>query len=140
MSIGDRIRQVRTEKGLSQKEFADAIESSKSAVASYEKNQQTPGASVIAAICERFDVEPRWLLMGQEPIYIDRSSALGRNLNHHNQEVEATEARVIELSAELERIKAELLAANIERDRAKEDAYKAMKAALKAHGTDIDQE
>lgn len=58
----------------------------------------------------------------------------------HNLRVEATEAHVKDLEAELERIKKELLAAHIERDRAKEEAYKAMKMALKAHGSDIDKE
>lgn len=60
--------------------------------------------------------------MHSEPVDAPDGSMLGHNLR-----VEATEAHVKDLEAELERIKKELLAAHIERDRAKEEAYKAMK-------------
>jgi SOS-response transcriptional repressor LexA len=62
MTIGKRIRQVRG--ALSQGEFADALGVSKSAVGSYERDAQAPGSTVIVAICERFGIDPAWLLFG----------------------------------------------------------------------------
>lgn len=141
MTIGARILEIRQAASLPQKEFAEQLGVSKSAVASYEKDQQMPGAAVLMSVCEHFNVEPRWLLLGEGQTYSDKTiEKMGANLNRHNENVEATEARVKEMEQELERIKKELLAAQMERDRAKDEAYKAMKVALKAHGTDIDLE
>lgn len=141
MTIGARILEIRQAADLPQKEFAEQLGVSKSAVASYEKGQQMPGAAVLMSVCEHFNVEPRWLLLGEGSTYSDKTiDKMGANLNRHNENVEATEARVKEMEQELERIKKELLAAQMERDRAKDEAYKAMKVALKAHGTDIDLE
>jgi SOS-response transcriptional repressor LexA len=62
MTLGARIKAVRGE--LSQGEFADVLGVSKSAIGGYERDAQAPGSAVIMAICERFGVEPRWLLFG----------------------------------------------------------------------------
>lgn len=141
MTIGARLLEIRQEVPLSQKEFAEKIGVSKSAVASYEKNSQMPGAAVLMSVCEHFNVEPRWLLLGEGPMYTDKAALqMDGNLNRHNVAVERSDAEVARLEAELKRVKQELLVANMERDRAKEEAYKAMKVALKAHGSDIDKE
>lgn len=139
MNIGERLLEVRKEKGLSQKALP-ALGVSKGAISSHENAVQVPGSAIIAAVCERFDIEPRWLLLGEGPMHSEPVDAPDGSMLGHNLRVEATEAHVKDLEAELERIKKELLAAHIERDRAKEEAYKAMKMALKAHGSDIDKE
>ena len=141
MTIGSRILEIRQAASLPQKEFAQRLGVSKSAVASYEKDQQTPGSSVLMSICDYFNVEPRWLLLGEGPMYADKAALQAHgNLNRHNEAMESLDAKVARLEEELERTKKELLAAQMERDRAKEEAYKAMKVALKAHGTDLDKE
>ncbi len=147
MTIGARILEIRQAKAMSQKEFAERLGVSKSAVASYEKGQQTPGSSVLASICEHFKVEPRWLLLGKGDMYVldllgQKEGRVNRNndINRHNEAMETLDSEVVRLEEELGRIKKELLVVQMERDRAKDEAYKAMKVALKAHGTDLDKE
>jgi phage repressor protein C with HTH and peptisase S24 domain len=53
---------------MSQDDFADAVGVSKAAIGGYERDKQTPGSAVIVSICEKFDIEPGWLLMGKDPV------------------------------------------------------------------------
>lgn len=66
MSVGSRIKLVRG--AMSQEDFADALGVSKAAIGGYERDKQSPGSAVIVSICEKFGVEPRWLLMGDGPM------------------------------------------------------------------------
>lgn len=73
MSIGDRIKTVRGP--LSQEEFARRIDASKTAIGAYEKGVSSPGSAVIVAICDLFNVEPRWLLKGEGPMRVTPQGA-----------------------------------------------------------------
>lgn len=77
MNIGERLLEVRKEKGLSQKAFAQALGVSKGAISSHENAVQVPGSAIIAAVCERFDIEPRWLLLGEGPMHSEPVDATG---------------------------------------------------------------
>ena len=66
MTIGERLKLVRGT--ASQDEFSKRLGVSKAAVGAYERNAQMPGSAFIIAVCERYDIEPRWLLTGRGPM------------------------------------------------------------------------
>lgn len=63
MTIGERLKLVRG--GASQDEFSKRLGVSKAAVGAYERNVQVPGSTFIIAVCERYNIEHRWLLTGE---------------------------------------------------------------------------
>lgn len=60
--IGNRIRQYREKKKLTQKQLADLIGVSNSRVSNWEKGINRPDADIIADICRALDVSPSVLL------------------------------------------------------------------------------
>ncbi|WP_303174769.1 helix-turn-helix domain-containing protein [uncultured Desulfovibrio sp.] len=66
MTIGERLKLVRG--SVSQDEFSKRLGVSKAAVGAYERNAQMPGLTFIIAICECYNIEPRWLLTGVGPM------------------------------------------------------------------------
>ncbi|MBQ1310708.1 MAG: helix-turn-helix transcriptional regulator [Blautia sp.] len=62
MTIAEKIKEVRTKAGMSQKKFADALAVSQSRIARYETSKGEPGEELIQKICETFDVTREWLL------------------------------------------------------------------------------
>ena len=61
-TIKDRIRQLRTEKGLSQKEVSISIGLTKNALGNYEAGIREPSVDVIIRLCDYFDVSADYLL------------------------------------------------------------------------------
>lgn len=59
--IKDRIRELRTSKGLTLKDFAGEIGVSPTSASLYESGKQNPGKKTIARICEVFGVDQEWL-------------------------------------------------------------------------------
>lgn len=53
--VGERIKQLREERGMTQQMLADKIGMSKSTIAKYENNQLHPSLDVIVKIAEHFD-------------------------------------------------------------------------------------
>ena len=141
-TIGKRIKHLRDEKKLSQQAFAEKASISKGAIGKYENDQQVPGSSIIVAIGDAFDVEYRWLLTGKGPVYASGPAGL----QDANKTIEKLELRIAELEAQIgtlkqgtvKKLQEELDLALAERDRAKEEAYNIMKAALKQHMPDLE--
>lgn len=65
-TIGDRIRYLRNQHGLSQEKVADSIGKTKSNVSGYENDKFEPSAQTIIALCRLFNVSSDWLLFGKE--------------------------------------------------------------------------
>lgn len=61
-TIGDRIKQLRDDIGLSQMELSKKIDISQSAIARYELGKTEPKASDIVKLAEFFDVSADYLL------------------------------------------------------------------------------
>lgn len=61
-NFGDRLRQLRTAKGLSQMDFAKQIKISKSSVNMYERNEREPGLDTLEKIADYFNVDMDFLL------------------------------------------------------------------------------
>lgn len=59
---GDRLRELREELGLSQKEFASTMKLSEPSVWRYENNQVEPPADVVVRFAEFFNVTADYLL------------------------------------------------------------------------------
>lgn len=65
--VGKRIREVREERRLTQKEFGDALGVSASYVSKLESGKESPSDVLSRLICLRFGVRPEWLLEGKPP-------------------------------------------------------------------------
>jgi Predicted transcriptional regulators len=65
-SVGERIRQVRKENGLTQKEFAKRIKSSLDMVSKTELGKITPSSHWLETVSKEFGVSMQYLLSGVE--------------------------------------------------------------------------
>ena len=62
MSLGERIKQVRTEKEMTQEELGKLLNVVKSTVSQYESDKSTPDAGIISKIADIFAVSTDFLL------------------------------------------------------------------------------
>lgn len=60
--FGERLKMLRTNKGLSQMEFAKQVQLSKSAVNMYERGEREPSFKVLETIADYFNVDLDYLL------------------------------------------------------------------------------
>ncbi|MBE5736602.1 MAG: helix-turn-helix transcriptional regulator [Clostridiales bacterium] len=58
----DRLRELRKEKGVTQKVVADAIGVTESAYSNYEQGLREPSVMIIIALCRYYDVSADYLL------------------------------------------------------------------------------
>ena len=61
-TIGNKIKELRKERKLTQKELAKGLKVGQASVCEWEKNQYEPTASAIIALCKFFDVSADYLL------------------------------------------------------------------------------
>ena len=83
--FGERLKQLRTKLKLSQRDFAEKVGVTASALSSYEKGQKNPSVSVVTNIAAQFHVSLDWLcgisresdfFIPDEYVYFDLPSAL----------------------------------------------------------------
>ena len=65
MNLGDKIKQLRKEHNLSQEQLAQKVDSVKSLIWKYEKNQASPSADMIKRIAMIFNVSSDYLLFDE---------------------------------------------------------------------------
>ena len=65
--MGQRIKNKRTEAGLSMQQLADKIGISKSAIAKWEKGESKPSRPYIKEMCDIFNCTPAWLMDMEVP-------------------------------------------------------------------------
>lgn len=65
----DRIKKLRKELNLTQREFSEQIGSSQNIVANYEIGRRNPSNSVINNICKTFNVSEKWLRTGEGEMF-----------------------------------------------------------------------
>lgn len=65
----NRIRTIRKNAGMTQKQFAERLGISRNTVATYETSSRIPIDAVIVSICREFGVREEWLRTGQGDIY-----------------------------------------------------------------------
>lgn len=73
MEFKDRLKALRKAKGLTQKEFADALRVSRSNIASYETGKNELSGAVISLICKTFSVSEVWLRTGNGNMFSENS-------------------------------------------------------------------
>lgn len=62
MALGERIKKIRKEAGMTQSEFGNKLGLVKSTVSLYENNHSTPNDDIKLKICEYFDISMDYLL------------------------------------------------------------------------------
>lgn len=78
MDMGQRIKELRIEKGLTQEELAEKLGMQKSAIAKYENGRATNlKRSTIEKMCEIFDCSPSYLLGVKDGEYIHIDAHMG---------------------------------------------------------------
>lgn len=68
--IGARIKQLRKEKSLSQKAFADLLSTSSGYISEVESGKTMPGGNFFISLKRALDVDINWLLTGEGEKYI----------------------------------------------------------------------
>jgi transcriptional regulator with XRE-family HTH domain len=63
-AFGERVRQVRTFRGLSQSDLGDMIGVEKSAISKYEKGVRGLSIQAVVSICAALNTSPAWMLFG----------------------------------------------------------------------------
>lgn len=63
--VGERISLLRRSRNMTQKELAQLLSVSPSAIGMYEQGRRQPSAELIVGICDAFSVSTQWLLTGQ---------------------------------------------------------------------------
>ena len=71
--IGKRLKRIRKELGLTQKEFATSIEISEATLRRYESGQNFPDAEVLERIADKYGVNIHWLITGKGPMFLKDS-------------------------------------------------------------------
>ena len=69
MTLGERVKAIRKEKGLTQQEFGDLIGIKRNSVALIEGGRSTSDQT-INSICRVFNVREEWLRDGTGPVYV----------------------------------------------------------------------
>ena len=64
INIGSKIKQVRKERKLTQREFSKAICISQPHLSKIEHNEENPSKAVVKLICILFDVSENWIING----------------------------------------------------------------------------
>ena len=81
--MNKRIKEIRQNAGMTQREFADSIGVSRNTIAAYETDARVPIDAIIVSICREFNVNEDWLRTGLGNMYaevnpdIQLSKALG---------------------------------------------------------------
>lgn len=67
MSIGERIRQMRKEKGWSQDQLAEMIGADGRQISRYETNHNIPSVEIVIKLAQLFDVSTDYILLEDSP-------------------------------------------------------------------------
>ncbi len=60
--LSERLKELRAEKGITQKQLSDAIGNAQSAIYYWESDKQEPSVSALKKLCEYFNVSADYLL------------------------------------------------------------------------------
>lgn len=71
--IGNRVKKVRLQKGISQEQFGELIGIKKAAVSKIENGENSLSKSNLISICRQFNINKDWLLYGTGDMLIPQS-------------------------------------------------------------------
>ena len=102
--VAERVRKIRTDKGLSQAEFGRKLGITRSSVFKIESGENNPSTQTIKLICQEFAISYDWLVNGVEPMYLPKEEAanwkLERLMQGDNEFVKAVFRELADLSAD----------------------------------------
>lgn len=94
MTISERIFELLSQRGMSQKHFSDATGIPQSTISDWRKKNTNPASDKIMIICHTLQVTPTYLLSGVEPegtrgreleyLVVDKTSRDGRLLEYYH--------------------------------------------------------
>ena len=70
MTLADRIKEIRRNKGLKQADFGELFGVKETTVTSWETGVRNPSETVMLAICQKFNVNEDWLRNGTGETFI----------------------------------------------------------------------
>ncbi|MGB8452776.1 MAG: helix-turn-helix transcriptional regulator [Anaerocolumna sp.] len=71
MTIGERIRAIRKDKGMNQNDFGAKIGLASNTITNYETDRRNPSNQVIELICREFNVSEIWLRTGKGDLFVE---------------------------------------------------------------------
>ena len=69
MTFGERLKELRKYKNMTQQEFADKLKIKRPTIANYEADRVEPSSAVIAGICREYGVNEPWLRSGDGDMF-----------------------------------------------------------------------
>ncbi len=76
VTVGNKLKQLRKEKNMSQEEMADFLNISQSAYARMERGESTSWASHFTRICEVFEIAPQDLVTKESDSLKDKEASI----------------------------------------------------------------
>lgn len=68
-SVGRRIKEIRLNRGLTQKEFADSLGIVQGFLSGIEREKKTPSDTLLIALCNLYEINEGWLATGEGEMY-----------------------------------------------------------------------
>ena len=87
MTIGERIKEIRTQKGIKQKELANKIGISYVMLSQYERGERKPKLGMIDKIALALDVQPIELAYGKNNPFVDDTKRMIRLIKEGQESV-----------------------------------------------------
>jgi transcriptional regulator with XRE-family HTH domain len=112
--IADRFRELRSQSGISQKDFASSIGLSHTVIAEIERGGREPSRKVMIALADKYKVSLDWLLLGIGSMYHNqgedkRSATDPDEVEVLKKEIAEMEIKIRKLEAENKEVTQELL-------------------------------
>lgn len=76
VDYGERIKKIRRELAVSQKDFAAKLNIAASFLSEIESGKTKPGYNFLVKLAAEFDVNPTWILLGTGPMFIKEVPAI----------------------------------------------------------------
>jgi transcriptional regulator with XRE-family HTH domain len=113
-TLGERVRQLRSEKKLSQQEFAERLGISQSFLSEVERDVKIPGGDMLLSLKRSFGASVDWLLAGELKVFAEgsRIGPAGETPppNVARDREKALEAKVAKLESEVQNLKGQVAA------------------------------
>ncbi len=79
-NIGERIREIRKERKISQIEFSKTLGITQDKLSKYENGRIKPPIELLLSISEKFNISLNWLLMGKGDKYLKKEEEIDEEI------------------------------------------------------------
>mgnify|MGYP002627251070 CR=1 FL=1 len=81
-TLGERLKQIRTDKNLTQSEFGKLIGVTKQAIANVECGHSNPSIEFLNQLIEIFSLNINWLISGKGEIFSNITKTMGEKISY----------------------------------------------------------